>query len=103
MRIRSERLADRVLVSVDHSRFNRANTRNHRQSSHDEKRKTQNNLRSLHLILLTFWWKSIGAAAIKPLPSRYVLLLLPIAQGSRAHWTKTTELLNFDVFGASGL
>src|ERR1700757_2661908 len=43
------------------------------------------------------------AAAIKPLPSRYVLLLLPIPQGRRAHRTKTTELLNFDVVGSGGL
>src|SRR6201993_5213790 len=43
------------------------------------------------------------AAAIKPLPLRYVLLLLPISQGRRPHRTKTIELLNFDVMRARAL
>ncbi len=30
----------------------------------------------------------------------YVSLLLPISQGRRAHRTKATELLNFDVVAA---
>ena len=40
---------------------------------------------------------------MRALPSRCVLLLLPIAQGRRAHWPKTTELLDFDVVGSGGL
>lgn len=35
-----------------------------------------------------------------PLPSRYVLLLLPISHGRSAHWPKPTELLDFDVVGS---
>jgi hypothetical protein len=43
------------------------------------------------------------ATAIKPLPSRYVSLPLPISQGRRAHRTKTTELLNFNIVGSGSL
>src|SRR6266446_2439327 len=43
------------------------------------------------------------AAAIKPLPLRYVSLLLPISQSVHAHRTKSTELLNFDVVRSGAL
>ena len=52
---------------------------------------------------LSFWFwinenSSQQAAALV-----YSVILLPISQGVRAHRTKPTELLNFDVLRARGL
>src|SRR5438128_8357572 len=44
----------------------------------------------------------IRAAAIRPLPSRCLSLLLPISHSFRAHWTEPLELLNFDMVGSRG-
>jgi len=49
------------------------------------------------MVCLIFRCLSTRAAAIRLVPSRYVSLLLPIAQRGRTHRTKAIELVNFDV------
>jgi hypothetical protein len=101
--IRTKRLADCIFVCIDLRKFYGANDWNHRKNSQCEDAEMQTQLRPFHMAGLSFCVDSKRATAIKPLPSRYLSLLLPISQGSRPHWTKSTELLNFDVVGASGL
>ena len=52
---------------------------------------------------LSFWFSTNENSSQQAAALVYSVILLPISQGRRAHWTKATELLNFDVFGAGGL
>src|SRR5207244_4097757 len=52
---------------------------------------------------LSFWFGINENSSQQAAALVYAAILLPIPQCSRAHRTKTTELLNFNLVGSGGL